>query len=331
MRDRLAFLHLPKSAGTSYRAAIAAHFDPADRATWTFDHWSFGMHPAIPDVRQPILLDHHADDIDLGAFRYLEGHFALDTILAGFDPADVVCILREPRARFLSHYTFWRSWGDELRDQWLPYDVPREARRPLAEYCRSPVAAHQADNLVVRLLAGPHPKIPLDGPIGTDDGPALAERAVERLDSLGFVDVLERGDAVLESLEAWFGSPLSRERLNETDLLGGPPVEVDELQDPTVLALIEDRTRLDQIVWRHAAARSGLLDLDQAADRSLRRSIDRITAATIARITPPATDLPMAERPPARQRLTALVRRGPRAVFERVVAEIRHRTGRSTG
>ena len=261
----------------------------------------FGNHPGVESIPQPILLD---DRADLSGYRYMEGHYALPTIEQGFDLADVVCVLREPRARFLSHYTFWRSWGPELRDQWLPYDVPRTARESLVDYCHDPAAAHQTDNLIARLIIGPHPMIPAGAMIAVADQGALIELGIERLDALGFVDVLERGESTFDALEAWFGSPLERSRLNETDLDDGPPLDVADLTDPAAQAALDQRTAIDQVLWQHVATRRGLSTQEARllGDQTFAASLDRLVERTHDRTARPGVAGRLARQVAARLR-----------------------------
>lgn len=336
VRDRLAFLHLPKSAGTSYRHAIAKYYEHADIVPWSFDRWLFGDHPRLDEVTEPVLRD---ADVDLTAYRYMEGHFALPTIERGFATCDVACVLREPRSRLLSHYTFWRSWGPDMHELWMPYEAARKAQLPLLDYLNDLEVAHQTDNLIARLIIGPHPLIPVDGMIAEGDRQALVELGIERLDSLGFVDLLERGEGTFDALEAWFGSPLERVRLNETDFEDGQPPHVADLSDPAALAAVEDRTLIDQQLWLHVARRRGFTEHQArtlcaaAFANSLDRLIERTrTRAAVAERERVATNGSTASGDtsvaPAMTRLVALVRRGPRAIVDRVVAEVRHRRSR---
>ena len=215
----------------------------------------------------------------------------------------------------------------------------------LSAYCREPAIAHQADNLVTRLLLGPHPLIPNDAHIRGADIDAVAGEACRRLDQLGFVDVLERGDDVYRDLETWFGSPLDRQRLNETDLAFGPPVDLVDLADPTTLALVDDRNASDLQIWLHVADRRGL------GTRRARALADSAFGAAIAKVAiaharpaerDPSARHPLdrapAEPPPAPDsglpaaptRLLRLIRRGPRAIGERIVAEAERRRSTST-
>jgi hypothetical protein len=341
MRSRLGYLHMPKAAGTSIRAAFAAYYDAADIVPYSFDRHLFGDDPRIDEISEPLFL---GTPEQLAGYRYMEGHWALPTMAAVFAPDDIVCVLREPRARFLSHYTFWRGWPDSMHELWEPYEAAKHAQLALSEYCREPAIAHQADNLVTRLLLGPHPLVPNHAHIAASDIDTVADEACRRLDELGYVDVLERGDDVYRDLEAWFGSPLTRERLNETDLAFGPPVDLTDLADPATLALVDDRNASDLRIWLHVADRRGL---DPRAARSLADSAfgAAIVKVAIAHAQPaprdpsarhpldraPIEQTPIEqagvdpERPSAPARLVRLVRRGPGAVKDRIVAELERR------
>jgi len=270
----MAYLHFPKAAGTSVRAAFAAYYTTEQTVPWSFDRMLFGAFERLDEVREPVFL---GTAEQLQGYDYMEGHWSLPTILDAFVPADVVCVVREPRARLLSHYTFWRSWPQWMHDLWEPYPAAKHAQRPLSEFLSDPAAAHQADNLTTRLLLGRHPLAPLDGFIA--DPAAAAAVACARVDSLGYADVLERGDQMYAGLEAWFGSPLSRERLNETDLSDGEPVDVADFTNRATMELVHARTAADRVVWAHVAGLRGL-DAGAAADLA-----DSVFAASVGRIT----------------------------------------------
>lgn len=343
MRERLAYLHLPKSAGTSIRAALSSFYDEAATAPWTFDHILLGRHPAAPDIDRPLLL---GDGSALRDYRYAEGHWALPTLLEGFDAADVVCLLREPRARVLSHYTFWRGWAQEQHDVWGEYDAATCARLPLSGFLTDPKVAHQADNLVARLVLGDHDRVPFDAPIAADDIDELADEACARLDEIGHVDVIDRGDDVYTALEAWFGDTLSRHRMNVTDLDRGERVDLDDLLDRRTLALLHERTAIDLRIWHHVAARRGLSEREARAiaDVSYGASIGKIVRAHSVHEARPSIEsaaravvvgeieeLALTQRPPAAVRLVRLIRRGPRVWRDRIVDEVEYRRSRRNG
>ena len=340
MRPRLAYLHLPKAAGTSIRAAVSSYYPREDTVPWSFDRHLFGDHPRLGEVGEPIFL---GSPDELRPYPYMEGHWTIPTMLEAFEPSEIVCILREPRARFLSHYTFWRGWPPEMHALWEPYPGARFAQLPLREYCLSAPIAHQADNLVTRLILGPHRLAPNDAHIKPGDIDTVAAEAIRQVDDLGYVDVLERGDAVYHDFEEWFGSPLHQERLNVTDLARGEPVDLKDLVDPVVLGLVNDRNASDLQIWEHVAAQRGLgkLELQPMSDAAYGSAIARVTTAhtklrgqiEAERIAPPPpesvavepeppADVPRASAP---VRLVRLFLRGPRVWRDRISDEIEYR------
>jgi hypothetical protein len=205
-----------------------------------------------------------------------------------------------------------------MHELWEPYRAAQHAQRPLSEFLSDPAAAHQADNLCTRLLLGEHPLAPPDRFIA--DPQAAAAEACARIDTLGYADVLERGADMYAGLEAWFGSPLSRERLNETDLSGGEPVDVADFTNRTTMELVHARTAADRIVWAHVATRRGLAPAGAAdlADSVFAASVGRIAAEHAAVATGPAPASP--EPPSFPWRLVSFARRGPRAWLARLRA-----------
>jgi hypothetical protein len=330
MRERLAYLHLPKSAGTSIRSALSSFYDESVTAPWSFDWILLGNHPAAADVAQPILL---GDGHELSAYRYTEGHWALPTLLNGFDAGDIACLLREPRARLLSHYTFWRSWTQAQHDAWGTYPAAACARQPLGAFLDDPTVAHQADNLVARLILGEHPRIPFDAHIDPADVGDLASEACARLDQLGHVDLIDRGADAHSAFDEWFGEPLSRPRLNVTDLEGGEPVDLDDLLDGATLRRLADRTAIDARIWSHVASRRGLTttDADVVGDAAFAGSLGAIVRAHAVRSARPTieeaaraaaiSELDGLAAATGRRRLaspSAAVRRGAGAIRRRI-------------
>ena len=329
MRERLAYLHLPKAAGTSIRAALSSYYDADDTVPWSFDRHMFGDFDRLDIVDRPVFL---GDPTEFRRYRYMEGHWSLPTILAGFDPEDVACILREPRSRYLSQYTFWRSWGDDQHAVWDPFDASLYSRRTLGEYASSAEIACISDNLATRLILGPHSLIPTDGPIRPEHIDTVARHACTQLDRIGFVDVIERGEGTYVALEEWFGSPLSRERLNETQLDRGERVDLADLMDRTTQALVNDRSAADLQVWHHVFATRGA---EAASGRSI---ADAGYGASLAKIAvqharpvepqPGAADPSApADRPPLGRRIVALAKRGPRVWLDRFRDEVAYRRG----
>lgn len=329
MRERLAYLHLPKAAGTSIRSALSAYYPTDVTVPYSFDRHLFGDEPRITEITEPVFL---GDPGEFRPFRYMEGHWTLPSMEAAFESADIVCLLREPRARFLSHYSFWRSWPEWMHELWEPYGAARYARLPLSAYCTEPGVAHQADNLITRLILGPHELIPDRGFIRAGDIAQVVDAACRRLDAIGHADVIERGDATYVALEAWFGSPLSRERLNETDLGAGEPIDLVDALDTETMALMYRRNSADMEIWMHVARRS-MSDTDarSLAESTFARSVTRMVGAAdgdTASVSVPVFPW-SATTSSGRPSLVDVVRRGARAFRRHAAsAEKRLRDGR---
>lgn len=299
MRDRVAFVHVAKCAGTSLTAALSAHFDAAEVAPWWLGRDIFGGFARLDEIQRPVF---DGDAADLRAYRFLHGHWSVPEVGAAFDDADVLVLLREPRTRFLSHFSYWRSWSEEEHLMWEPYDASRVACRPLEAFASEPSVAHQTDNLICRTILGDDPRIPLDGFIRPRDLPAVAEDTARRLDALGFVDVLERGPDMQRSLEEWLGAPLVLEHRNRTEIERTDGID---LAAPGVQQLLNERNAADVQVWEHVARRRGMdpLAARTRADTEYGATVARVaahagTSASPASIEAPSNDTDTALRRP---------------------------------
>ena len=290
MRRRLGYLHVPKTAGTSVTSAIqdavadvAGRSDdpagtaPASIAPFVMDTSLFGEFTDFD--RMPT--GHgvfRGDPAELATYDAVLGHFAVSTLLAGREPGDLVALFREPRARLLSLYTYWRSWTEDRHASWDPYEASRVATRlDWPAFLSEPAVAAQVDNAATRLLLTPHPLIPGDGFITSDHVPKLLDDARAALDRLGHADVIERGEACWTDLSSWLGADVhvGHERTTGDDGRLDPTTHFTAHSDDVLAA----RTVLDAEVWRHAARRHGVGDdaLDRLADRTWSA---RRTAAT---------------------------------------------------
>jgi hypothetical protein len=196
-----------------------------------------------------------AEIAQLSVYPIVSGHFALRTLLRITAPSSVATVLREPGARLLSNYAFWRiagaqgAWGGS---PWLDH-----ARRPLDEFLAEPLVADNTDNLYCRMLLRGDKRIPGVGFISAGDIPAVARAAAAALETLGFVGVLELGESLLQGLSTFFEIPLAPIRLNSTVSISAqtPGAEFDITTQ--TLDLLEARTAADAIVYRHALAIAG--------------------------------------------------------------------------
>jgi len=188
------------------------------------------------------------------AADFVAGHFAYSTLRAAYPGAQLVTVLREPFARVLSLWMFWRRTPDSALAGVAGWgDYVREARRPLKAFLSEPRIAAQTDNMALRMLLWPHPQIPAAGFIDPAHDALLLRAARQRLEKFDFVAVMEAPDLVAE-LQAYLGTAASYARLNET---GDMPAELKtplaaELDTQTV-QLLEARSRLDLALWEDVA------------------------------------------------------------------------------
>jgi hypothetical protein len=276
MRDRVAYLHIPKSAGTSIRKAMRAHVGPDQTVPWSLDPILYGSHPLPINASERMF---HDGIGDLSGYRFMAGHLALASIERGFDAADISCIVREPRTRLLSQYSFWRTYSEEEMEYWLPYDAHYLSRLPLGNFLQQPGVMHFVDNLMTRMIVGRHALIPVDDPIRDEDVEEVASLGCAHLDRLGFVDLLERGDVATERFEQWLGASVERETVNVTDPDAGVPVDLDDLNSTTTLESLDHRNQVDLLLWLHVAAKVGI------EQRAARRLADATYARAVATLT----------------------------------------------
>ena len=259
------FLHIPKSAGSSIHSALEAALPPGSLAPQRTDPWLFcgfnDFELLRPEARS-LIAANLPEVQSLGRYRAVSGHFSLTTLLQIADQSSIATVLREPRARLLSLYTYWRTPG--LNDHLAPYRAYQHAQRPLSEFLFEPLLAPTIDNQVCRMLLHGDPRLPEADFAAQSDIESIASDAIERLDGLGFVGILELDGNIWQGLERLFGVKLNPTRLNVTDELGSPtPLGPEEkLITAEVLDLIEERNAADLLVYDHALTRAGV-DADE--------------------------------------------------------------------
>ena len=205
-----------------------------------------------------VMAINEAEVLALSEYPVISGHFPLPVLLWLTSASAVATVLREPRARVLSHYAWWRLLSREDREIWRDPRVEL-ALGPLEEFLADPLVAQVTDNVVCRMLLAGDPRIPEPDFIVPEDVDDLAARAIAALDTLGFVGILELGDSNWAGLSRFFKVPLAATRLNATTANGqaadAPAAEL-EITERT-LDLLDARTAVDAIVYRHALAREG--------------------------------------------------------------------------
>ncbi len=276
------FLHIPKAGGTSFRTALELALSSAAVAP---------QHGEMPDVDDPLVFERMApesraslvvDEHDLEVLRSYAvvcGHFRLHTLLKLTAAERIATLLREPRARLVSLYAFTRvspNWAT----MWAPLSVEgsaaHHALRPLDEFLSEPRIAEETDNQICRLLVR---RAGSQGFFSAEEIPDVAAEAIERLDGIGLVGVLELGSRTWNEMSDFFGVRLTPMSDNETPHGVVLPDHVAPAGriTPTTISLVEQRTAADRIVYEYALHRAGI-DHEQ-----VRRITDAAWAAQLVR------------------------------------------------
>ncbi|MEP9379044.1 hypothetical protein ABLE91_20185 [Aquabacter sp. CN5-332] len=277
-----AFLHFPKSAGTSFRVSLCGALG-AKFAVEGFDHSIFGdftQFDTIGDQFKSLIFG--PSDLMPSSPCFVSGHFAASTLKKNYPRANFCTVLREPISRILSFWLFWRQFNDEEAiGPWGPIWGERmcRARRPIVDFLRDPELACLTDNLFVRMLLWPDPRIPRRGFISPQQAPALVADALAELQRFNFVDYVENPDFV-RNVEEWIIAPFALQRLNETRSAHPQfPVILDSELTAEANALLGQNSRMDFELWgKIVKARSPKADIRSLQARTLRENIAHFRA-----------------------------------------------------
>jgi hypothetical protein len=309
VRQRFGYLHIPKAAGSSVTDAMRRAISTIDQSAvpapalcpLQFDATLFGDFDVgrLPEPFRSLLLI--GPDEILESYDVVIGHFSAPTLNAGRERSDLVTLLREPRSRLLSLYTFWRSWPAAEHESWDPFDASRHAvSHDWPQFLDDASIAFQIDNVMARMLLGTHPLIPVDGFIEDSNIEAVTNEASRVLDTFGHADVIENDPDCWARLAHWTGLDLDIRRRNTTDNSEGPLPDWSRAWDESSMMMLRRRTRIDQQLWVQAATRHATADevdgLGARADSIARNQMKKITenAATITRDRPKLTRFPRA-------------------------------------
>jgi hypothetical protein len=276
-------MHLPKSGGVALANCLIEGLAPRTVIPDAFDCVLFGSFRSFETLnctlRRRIFADSSTVPRDAD---FVAGHLAVSTITQCYSQANTITVVREPRARILSHWCYWRSSPDEELAMWGDWATRLLlARQSLSSFLSAPEIACQTDNLCTRMLLWPDRLIPDNSFIEAGADQVLVRAALVRLSQFTYADLIEN-PAFLTNLETWLSRELNFKQENET----GPPTDAmktslyDELTGDA-FDLIDARTRLDREIWL-AVAQSRLpnLSAELLSERTFARSIARYSALT---------------------------------------------------
>ena len=248
------FLHFERTAGTSVANMLTELFHPLQ----IHDDPERGTAPHVLSAFAP----QRSTQFQKHAFVW--GHYDLPA-LQRLDPdRAVITVLREPRARILSLYHFWKSVDPALvASGAVGFNVAAAHQHDLLSYLRAedPLIRNYVDNVYTRRLTGTY-AIDGDGDRLVHSPEQVTQDALHALDQLAYVGVAEQISRDLASLsrvmQTSLPGPLSRSNTADRNHTGRSPGYIKIAREevtPQVDAELDRLTRLDTIVYRHAVAR----------------------------------------------------------------------------
>ena len=246
----VSFLHIEKTAGTALATALTERFHPLQ-----IDPDPHRTMP--PHVRTPFAAPACVRDRKL-----VWGHYDLPSLERLGPDRVVVTMLREPGARIVSLYRYWRSFDAALLDPFHNGPVRMAHELELLDFLRrdDPLLRDMIDNVYVRRLTGLYRCGSALDPIARDPAGAL-RLALAALDRVDFVGVVEKMEDSVRGLSAAIGgAPIDVSRQNASEANARVRPGVFRAVEPTsithdVAAELERLTSLDRAVYRAALLR----------------------------------------------------------------------------
>jgi len=239
--DRLVFLHIEKTAGTTAHHVLSAHFPEDQVCPARFGH--------IISLWESARLAH---------YRFFSLHASLRMVSPIPGPKKVVTFLREPVSRLLSHYNFWRSVRDDVIER-ENLDHIRYVKHFALKDLLTPgplAAAPDFWNLQTQRLAGDL----FFGPSGRAwrDENELLDTALINLENLAAVGFTEYPDLSFQRIAEDLGLPNRYDgmRLNVTaNNVADEPERFEQLTgsalDDETAECLDRVTQLDRRVYDH--------------------------------------------------------------------------------
>ncbi len=232
----ISFLHFERTAGTTLATLLTEKFHPLQIAT-----------------------AHHPADIpDLADRKLVWGHYDLPSLQLLGPGRHIITLLREPTARILSLYYFWRSIQPSQFDIIDDSRVIHTHALGLLAFLQSdhPPIRDSIDNVYTRRLAGLNGGGTARDPLEDDPQGALT-RALAALAQISFAGIVERMPETLAGLKARLGIDLGGLKLRLNDSAGNPtnhptiyrPIERERLT-PEIEAALAQLTRLDKVIYQ---------------------------------------------------------------------------------
>jgi len=242
----LVFLHIPKTGGTSLHNILQAEFAEEDCCPERFNH----------------LQKWNAED--LARFRFFSGHFDRGSLELIPRPKRVITMFRDPQARILSLYNYWRSHKWEVIES-ADLDGPRLAKSlGLLEFLRYNTQGipSNIDNVLTRTLLGEIFVDPKRNYLFPKE--EVFPRVKDYIDSLDTFGIMESYDEsvrlILDHLQIPMPDkiPHARDSRNHIEDPSLEPVVREEIT-PEIAAELDRLTDMDRRVYDYAQQRFAAL------------------------------------------------------------------------
>jgi hypothetical protein len=238
------FLHIPKTAGSSLANMLQPHFSEAET-----------LKCATPGVLRETPVE------EAWRYRFIHGH--VDWPELGVLPPDrqVVSLFREPVARALSLYWYWRSfsWAHAERTEDFGIQFAKSAGLEEFFFDAPPGIRANYENAVVRQLVGAPLRKPYSGFVVSDE--TALEIARRRVDQMAACGVVEDFEAASGEISRALGLPrlLSRRDNSLEGRRGSADYDpvTPEAPSPEVVRRLRELTRLDASIYRHVLMKGG--------------------------------------------------------------------------
>jgi hypothetical protein len=276
-RRCLGLVHLPKCGGTALRTAFT-HVAGCYTGPVYFDRQHFGTNRLADGV--PVQTRHVIGSLEdvrhiVDTHRLVMGHISAHMLVsAGCD--SLALQVREPRARILSLYSFWRAQEDDERSRWGLWgsQLIGQADQPFQAFLATPSIWPAVANSMTRQLCGKGTGTRARWASGPRSPFALTRRYRAIRPWLGIVEWSNRSDVFVERIMEAIGSDTVPELAREN--VAHPSGDT-QVIDRSTHERLRRLTVADSLLL-HRLAADGLLERREAGelDEEFEREAERL-------------------------------------------------------
>jgi hypothetical protein len=235
---KIVFLHIPKTGGTSIHDFLVTQIDKQQICPERFNNLN-----TLPKD-------------DISKYIFFSGHYDIDSINNIAGDKLVFTFFREPKARILSLYYFWKSHKTDIIEK-NNLTGPKIAKSlGLLEFlrCREPEIIATIDNYMVRVLAGKM-FCGIDGSfLHTKE--TMIIKSIDSINNMHTFGILEKMNESYHYVLNCLGyeSPTIIPHARNSNKLSDPNLEYIEKEEITkeINAELDRLVELDSIIYKYA-------------------------------------------------------------------------------